>query len=193
MNEKVEAFLQKQTDDQARIESNYRYRVMEYAGLMSDEKDMVEITIEEYNRFYATDSANLKFDNGRYYQMKTVPIEISEEEFKAVEASLPHDKLEEFKLQASGVDLEKDSNGTSKAATFFTIIAWLLWIGGLIIAIAGALSTEEYGYYRTRTNLNFTLFITAFLTYFIYGCFAMCAAELFKKLQTIVNLLKRQS
>ncbi len=193
MHEKVEAFLQKQADEKARIENNYHYRVMQYAGLMSDEKAMVEITREEYDRFYATDSANLTYNDGKYFQLKTIPIDIPDDEFKAIESSISQDKLNEFKLKASGIDLEKDTEGKSVAATFFSVISWLIWLGGLIIAITNAISTEQISYYRSNTSFNFVIFITTFLTYFIYGCFAMCAAELFKKLQTIVNLLKRKA
>ena len=80
---------------------------------------------------------------------------------------------------------------SSFAVRFFTVIAWILWIGGLIISIAGAITTES-SYYGSETKFSFLVFITSAFSYFIYGCIAYCAAELFKQLQTIVSLLKKK-
>ena len=79
----------------------------------------------------------------------------------------------------------------SFAVRFFSVIAWVLWIGGFIVSIISANTTQE-GYYGTYTSFSFAIFISSLFTYFIYGCLSYCAAELFKKLQTIINLLKKK-
>ncbi len=185
MNERVEAFLQKQADIKAECDYNYYYLVMQYARLLSDQQELIEISQKEYGRLYANHEAKTEYKNGKYYKVRQSPIDISEEEFLAVESAIPQDILNELKLQAYGMDLEKDMEGGSGAATFFTAIAWILWIGGFIFAFISAASD--------RSGAASTIFISTIFTYFIYGCFAKCAAELFKKLQTIVNLLKSKT
>ena len=190
MNEKVQAFLDKRKADLSLQDQQYYYYVMKKAGLLSDQEDFIEVTEEEYKQSYADIEHSSKQEDGKYYLKMPLPLDITDEEFAAVEAALPKETLAGIRLRSQGVDANKDES--SAAATFFTVIAWLLFIGGLILAIAISISTEEYGYYSSRTNFNFTTFISTFITYFIYGCFALCAAELFKKLQTIVNLLRRK-
>ena len=73
--------------------------------------------------------------------------------------------------------LSKGSATGSGFATFLRVIAWITWIGGLIIAIAGAQVTEVSSYsYRTSTHFSFGTFLTLFLSYFIYGVLIMCMA-----------------
>ena len=73
--------------------------------------------------------------------------------------------------------LRKGSVSGSGFASFLRVIAWLTWIGGLIISIAGAQVTEISSYsYRTSTHFSFMTFLTLFLSYFIYGILTMCMA-----------------
>ena len=191
MNEKVQAFIDQQEYLKKLQEQKYHYLVAEYAGLMKDEADFIEVTKEEYNEALYVNASNAKSEDGKYFAKKRLPMDITDEEFASVEASISKEKLAEFKMLATQSKEEKEA-AKSGSATFFKVIAWLLFIGGLIIAIAASVTTEEYGYYRTRTNFNFQMFLSVYITYFISGCFSLCAAELFKKLQTIVNLLKRK-
>lgn len=70
--------------------------------------------------------------------------------------------------------LSKGAATQSSFATFLRVIAWITWIGGLIISIAGAQVTEvsSYSYYPS-THFSFTTFLTLFLTYVIYGVLIM--------------------
>lgn len=191
MNEKVQDFLDQQEHLQELHDQKYYYLIMQYANLMSNESDFIEVTKEEYNEVLLAAANDAKKEDGRYYIKKQLPLDITEEEFASVEASIPKEKLADLRVLAvqSQEDKEAEKSGS---ATFFTIIAWLLFIGGLIIAISTSLTTEEYGYYSKRDNFNFALCVTSYLPFFISGCFSLCAAELFKKLQTIVNILRRK-
>ena len=195
MNEKVQAFLNKCNDQHELEEMNYRYLVMSHAGLLSDEFDFFQVSQKEYKQ-YSSSALATKEENGKYYVKKRVPIDISDEEFSFVEGAIPKDTLAEIRLKSIGTEANKEDEN-SGAAKFFTIIACILFIGGLILAIVSATSREwvpgyRYGgYYETK--FDFMVFITTLLTYFLYGCFSLCASELFKKLQTIVNILRRQA
>jgi len=185
VQEKVAAFISKYEDEQKKKEAKYREEVISAAGLISDEADFVETTLADYNTWHYNNPSMCKIEDGKYYVKKTMPLSLTEEEFAAVENAMPRDKLTEIRAKIDGISTEKE--GKSWAGGFLTVIAGILWIGGLIIAILGA--NVENGW---RTEFNFEIFMSIFIIYFISGCFALCAAELFKKLQEIINLLKRK-
>lgn len=81
-------------------------------------------------------------------------------------------------------DEELKTYNRTFAQTFFTIISWVLWIGGFIFAGFSALVSVG-----SDTQFSFTVFISTFVIYFISGCFSFCVAELFKILQKILNTL----
>ena len=190
MNENVQAFLDERDADLDLQDRTYYYLVMKKAGLLSTEEDYIEVSEKEFKQVY-TDPQNSKQKNGKYYIKRRLPLDVSDEEFQAIEAALPAETLNDLRLRSQGVDVEIETE-SSGAAKFFTVIAWLLFIGGLILALVVSITEEQYGYYSTRTVFNFTTFISTFITYYIAGCFSLCAAELFKKLQAIVNLLRRK-
>ena len=76
----------------------------------------------------------------------------------------------------------------SSAASFLRVIAWILWIGGLVLAIvqASGAKTDYWG----RAHFSFAVFLEVFLEYVLYGGFTMCAVELFENVQTIANALQ---
>ena len=74
--------------------------------------------------------------------------------------------------------LTKGSEEKSSFATFLQILAWICWIGGLIIAISGAQILDSYS--SRHTVFSFGTFLTLFLPYLIDGVIVMCMA-------TIVN------
>ena len=69
-------------------------------------------------------------------------------------------------------------------AKFLRGIAWLLWIGGAIVSIAGSFVTVP-GYYESETEFLWTSFLTSLLTYLFEGGFVMCFAEALDNLQAI--------
>lgn len=87
-------------------------------------------------------------------------------------------------------ELRKDVNMTnSSGAGFLRFLAWIIWIGGLILAIASGISSEAYGYYSSRTTFNWQNFFTVSGTYGIYGGLAWCVGWLFKDVHGIYNML----
>ena len=172
----------------------YYYYVMEYAGLLSNDEGFAAVSSAEYNSrlFYWPGTAKIK--NGIHYRKKRLPYDVSDEEFAAIEATIPQDELDTIKRKSTGQYFEDIATSKSGAAVFFTIIAFILFIGGLIVASNSAYVTVEKGYRYTYTVREFsnTLFWSTYVIYFISGCFSLCAAEMFKKLQAIVNLLNRK-
>lgn len=83
--------------------------------------------------------------------------------------------LKQKEQKAEEYILRKGSATGSGYATFIRVLAWICWIGGLIIAIAGAIVTVEYRY-SSSTSFQFGTFLTLFLSYFIYGVILMCMA-----------------
>jgi len=71
-------------------------------------------------------------------------------------------------------ELEKGKTYGSGFSTFLKILAWLTWIGGLIISIAGAnVSVSSYS-----TEFSFTVFLTLFVPFVIYGALLYGMANL---------------
>lgn len=198
MNEKVEKLLAEHKMKSSIENDIYYYMVLDNAKLLSNETEFYPATKEEYDS-YTYDNKNRKILKGSYFVKKRLPLDLTDEEFKAVESTFPSETLQLFKDKASGkhqkisISLDNDNiEVNSTAATFFTILGTLLWLVGLILAILTANISVTIGTYYTHTEqqFSFPLFMSTFIIYFISGCFSFCAAELFKTLQTIVYLLK---
>ena len=80
-----------------------------------------------------------------------------------------------FPLKESETEytLQKGVAEGSGFGSFLRALAWIAWIGGLIVAITGA-QVVEVSRYGSSTKFSFIAFLTAFLTYFIYGVLLMC-------------------
>lgn len=163
MRKEVEQYLESCSDKKKAAEQNKRKEVLIIAGLYT----YPEITEDEYD-LLDYEQVFIKTIDGEkhFFKNEKVPLEVTDEEYAAILAVT--DEVE-----------KEEEETTSGAATFFTVIAWILWIGGLIVAIA--LSYE--------TRFNFGNFITTLISYLLYGSFCMCASELFKKLASINNTL----
>ena len=182
-------------------EAEYRARVLMKAGLT--EEIITECSQTEYRLASLINQVSReKQEDGWHYKIrKIVPIEVTDEEFAAIEKTvlLSNTSQSPTGMQAAGMQTpEKQVEEESRSAVFFTGLAWVLFIGGLILAIALAfqqvpsVSTNYYGRATTSysTEFSFSLFLTTYSSFFIGGMFCLAAAELFKKLQTIVNLLR---
>ena len=189
MNEKVEQFLAKRLVEEKKIDDKYYYLVMEYAGLLKDEPEFVEVTKEEYKRDRYLYKSSQR-EKGKYYIQKCMPIDLSDEEFKAVVDVIPEEKLKEFERQASEepTKVNNEYPGSSGAQTFLIVLGVFILIFGFIVGIIGG-NIEVSAY---RKEFDFITFMSIFVTYFIGACFCFCAAELFGKLQTIVFLLRKK-
>ena len=63
-----------------------------------------------------------------------------------------------------------------KASVFFMVITWVLWIGGVAIAVFSSI-TPEYGYYSSANAFQWKDFFVILLTYFLYGAVSYCMAS----------------
>ena len=189
MQEKIEAFLNRQKTQKGFQEQLYRYQVLEYADLLSTETRLQPATKMEF-RSVAPEYRAKKEDG--YYIMKKVPLEVTDEEFSAVEAAVPKDVLEGIRLNVC--DTAGIAGRHSHAATFFNILAIIIWVVGLITAILISRNTvtREFGYTVTMEQFNFLLFATTFAASLLTGGVCLCVAELFMRLKSIENLLKRK-
>ena len=77
----------------------------------------------------------------------------------------------------------------SSAAGFCRILAYITWIGGLIIAITGSKTTSISGY-SVQEEFSFTLLLTSLVTYGVVGGLLFCVAELLENIQSIADSLK---
>lgn len=95
-------------------------------------------------------------------------------------------KPEEEPLQ---YELKKESPSDSHGASFMRCMAWIIWIGGLALAILSSLGSEAYGYYSSRTTFRWQNFFTVLGTYAIYGGLAWSVGLLFEDVHGIFNML----
>ncbi len=187
MDPRVEEYLRKCEEQKKEEEAAYREKVLIAAGLTN--KQDVECSEEEfYNTPMPDRGPSQELDDGWHYHiLKKEPIEVTDEEFAAIEKTIIANEKKE-------VPAFPESMEQSWAGSFFTGLAWFIWIGGLIASIVLAIQTvPSSGYYGRTTNetqFSFSTFLTFFSTCFFAGAFCMAAAEHFKKLQTIVNLLR---
>lgn len=131
----------------------------------------------------------------QYYRTTKLPVAVSDEEYaqicellakkaqldeEANTGAQPEDSDPPFQIEMSS------GSNNSGYAFFFKIIAWVLWIGGAILALTT--SSVQVGYGDTR--FRFSLFLPTALTYLLYGGAAMCAAELLENIAAIRTALQ---
>ena len=185
MRPEVEQFLSDRTQQNQNTKENqeraYRYRVTRAASLFEDLE--TEVTSEVFfseetsgkKHFTETDDEG----NEHYFIAETVPMELTDEEFAAVEKAFTAEELEAMRKEVLPKKEEKEE--TSFSASFFTTIGVFILLVGLIFSVIIAASTK---------GAEFTAFVNTFPIFLFSGLFCFCIAELFKKLQTIVNLLR---
>ena len=106
-------------------------------------------------------------------------MDLSDEEFAAVEKAFTPEELEAIRKDL--VPKEEAKEEKSFSASFFAGIGAVTIFFGLIFSIVVADAAK---------GSEFTAFINTFMIFLFSGLFCFCIAELFKKLQTIVNLLR---
>lgn len=79
----------------------------------------------------------------------------------------------------------------SKGADFLRVVAWLVWIGGLILAIAtGFVEKTVSNYYPyTEKTFDWGIFFTVLGTYALYGGLIWSVSLLFEDVHDISNAL----
>ena len=98
--------------------------------------------------------------------------------------------IERQKRKKSFYKIRKGEVKSYGFATFFTFLAWFLWIGGLIVAISGAnvvKSVDRWG--DVETEFSFIQFLTIFLTYLLYGSLAYGMSSVLQKFSGMYDML----
>lgn len=101
------------------------------------------------------------------------------------------DVVFEEKVEEDGVSEEEteEENG-SAFATFLKVLAWIVWIGGLIIASIGS-NITKMGYYSSYTEFSFGTFLTLLIPYLIYGVMLMGLATVVDKITDTNNKVNK--
>ena len=197
MNPGVEEYLaqKKAQADQVKSETlkreeaaknEYRRKVIRAAGLLEDKEQ--EVDRDRYNYYDTYNRRTEKDEEGKthYFIVAPQPIEVSDEEFAEIEKTFTPEELEPFRKHLPDEEADRPR---SWAAGFCTGIAWLLFIGGFIVAIVSAMAENVL---TNKETFSFSVFLSTYAVYVIAGCFALCMRELFEQLQRIVNLLQKQ-
>ena len=110
-------------------------------------------------------------------------VEMSEEEFAAVEKQIPESVLTKLK-QSSPIPTAKLIEKKEKdwVVILLTVAAGIITLGGLILAImAGRLPTNYYINDVQQINFSFSIFLSTLLPYILYGAICLFLAEVCKK------------
>lgn len=103
---------------------------------------------------------------------------------KTTEKGADKNTLLKFRAEA------QDKSSDSFAASFMKANAWIIWIGGLMVAILASFTEIETRYYPyTETTFSWKMFLAIAFVFYIAGCPFMCLAELFGNVESIKNRL----
>lgn len=198
MDPRVQEFLDRTNQEieakKSEVARKEREETLIRAGLYEEDPEYCE-----YPPFGMNYTGPIYKDGKRLFKIsKKKPLEVSDEEYAQIIAVLNErekwsepDKKEEpvaaEMKQPEETTFEIDGKPylqASSGAKFLRGIAWLLWIGGAIVSIAGSFVTVP-GYYESETEFLWTSFLTSLLTYLFEGGFVMCFAEALDNLQAI--------
>lgn len=162
MHEIVKKYL----DDKKRAERE-RYE---------QEKQNNLIALGLYEKVYSSDNKYSKEfsltewddDNNKNRYFKKVPIELTDEEYQEV-------------MKYSEKEYATEKNPVAAA---LTVIAWCIFIGGLIAGIAMGNVEVEKGYYYKYTTTEFS-----FAVAFVYWCASLISGTIFLGFAEIIKLL----
>ena len=191
--QEIETARKEEEKAKAEEERKKREKILMAAGLYDEE------TVYESQRpttYYDEKWGTVKKD-GQWLYFKKVKklIDVSDEEYSEILKAMQEkeawtkktkafltkeNKLEEAKVPEE-IEIEPNNAAFyygSSGAKFLRVIAWILWIGGLIASIVSANAT-------VMGVFSWTLFMSSALTYFFEGGVVMCAAEGLDNLQAI--------
>lgn len=79
----------------------------------------------------------------------------------------------------------------SGSAVFVKVLAFILWIGGLIVSIVNAnvvTGVDRWG--DPKTTFSFITFFSSFVVYGVLGGFMFCMAEVIQNIKNIADSLR---
>ncbi len=178
----------------AKTQEEMKKTILDSLGLYTVEREYSPTGhfSREYPKFDNTEGIN------QYYRetKKTYP-EIDDETFEKLqkiiqekETLTPKAPVIEVKKSTPPLEFSVESStleGKSFAATFLKVIAWILWIVGLLIAVLSAGGVSTTSNYRASTTFELITFLSILVPYFVAGSVAMCLSELFKNISMITS------
>ena len=91
--------------------------------------------------------------------------------------------------EATQYELQTGFASDSRGAAFMRVIAWMIWIGGLVLAIVFSIGSEAYGRYSARNAFNWGTFFAIFGSCAISGGLAWSVALLFEDVHGIFQVM----
>ncbi len=196
MNEMLASFLAAKRAEQLETKKKERNELLVKLGLVNvtreyapeDIRTLFDANAAGYNKTESADGQR------RFYKEIATPIEISDEEYADLVSVLKEEPQKPAvpakRAETTGKQPEKAAErkhfwlvagdaGRSPAALFFRIIAFIVWIGGFIMAIVA--TNNAY------SSARFVTFITTLLAAGLWGCMVYFAAELYQNVQNIAD------
>lgn len=193
-NDKVQEFIAKLQSEIDEMERKRQDEAMLALGLYEEKEEILDDEKKKYINYDASmkDYKERIVDGEkRYVKSQKIPIRVSREEFAQIQELLAQKALLEGESKQETAKPEnpeppfqvemRAASSNSGSASFFKVIAWILWIGGLILAFMTSFVDVGYG----DSEFRFALFLPTILTYGLYGCMAMVAAELLENVASI--------
>lgn len=198
MNSLLEKYLTETQKTLDEAKEQERKELLISLGLFDTIKEIVpeDLPLSMYSKEGFT---SLEMFDGKYKycRITRVPIEINENEYQQIclmeqmkkeilnntEPTTPPPEPE-YKAEAIS------TSSTSWGSKCLRFLAWILWIGGLIIAILTANVDKYVGSYSTRIVFDWPLFIQTIILYGVSGAITMCAAELLENISIIATAIR---
>ena len=203
INGLISGYFTKEKEAIAALKTERNTKLLDSLGLYSMKKEYAPEGYEPPISDYIAAYPKYETVNGRkfYYREIKVYPEINDETYielakmlREKEELVPKQPVIEKKEEKKPLKLSitpDHSGNTGIASSFMKAIAWILWIGGLILAIVSSRTEVVKGtYYQyTETIFVWLTFFTISIQYALLGGFAWCMSELFENISTIKNEL----
>ncbi len=211
MNDKLKKYFmdsQKMLDDAKQAE---REKVLSAAGLYDTAIEYAPDEIcnnPELCRRAGYTSCVLVDGQYKFYRQKKIFFEISDEEYEKIcaleqakaalkskeEAAPALAPMAKTIKQPEEYKIESDPPASAGyGAKYLKVLSWMIWIGGLGLAILTANVEEVFGTYYTYTETVFhwEIFFETLATYAVMGSLTMCASEMLDNINSIAWSVKK--
>lgn len=198
MDKKVQAFL---TENKEALHNQLldELGIFEYEKeYMPDKYDKWQAPRLGYTQSETVDGETLFYKNGK----KIYP-SISDEEYDSLlriakekdriaekENALNNRSTSKEKKPAQYIISAENTQDNSFAGKMLRALAWVYWIGGLIVAIFTS-RVEVVSGYHTETAFQWGTFITSLILYISLGIACLCMAELHSNIYVIASSIQR--
>lgn len=191
MNERVKAFLeQKEAETGIAIDTENTASTDTESTVSANARDHLLLRAGLYDKVYSEEKSRTSeypyYDHtvGKYY--KEVPIEVTDDEFRAIRKAL------DGHITNSNVYMDESvytpEEGGCAVATALQVFAWIIFIGGFFAGIFLAIkSVDVGGYYYSRAETKFvwSVALTYWFTAAVSGTLLLGFAKIIELLDAI--------